>query len=51
MDEWMDGELIYPNVLINPQTVPSAYNATVSPILRKLDSILDKRVYLGERND
>jgi hypothetical protein len=33
--------LSYPSVLINPQTVPSAYNATVSPILRKLDVKLD----------
>jgi len=30
-----------PSVLINPQTVPSAYKAIVSPILRKLDVRLD----------
>lgn len=31
----------YPSVLMNPQTVPSAYKATISLIFRKLDVKLD----------
>lgn len=34
-------ESTYPNVLINPQVVPSAYREHMSPIWRKLDILSD----------